>query len=358
MYILKWIIKSGFLRHTNMIKNKYSLNFVMKLLLLSIGLTSFLTGNNTYGSPLKIGIGQFYNDTYSLEENRDKILSMTDRAKAAGCDIVVFHENALRDPDNSVSKNRFDAAIRSIMEKATLGDLSTALKRIKRKAKEHQITVVFGMPFLQGDQIRRNSAWVVGSDGKLLTRYDQVAVSNKLLFEPGSTAKTMWFRIKGAYATVSVGKDADYPELTLMAAVKGTQMHFHISNENSPNPEEGIIWKQKCLHLLAPANFGAIVNAGRSQREDVFIGSTASGGSMVTLVTGNRGRAEPGNVESYFPYTASIVSSAKGNEDIFYGTYTTSKSNRYERDRNNTRKRSRPEWYEWIKKGVQIVSPL
>jgi len=213
------------------------------------------------------------------------------------------------------------------------------------------------MPFLQTNQKRRNSAWVVGPGGNLLTRYDQIAVSNKLLFEPGSTAKTMWFRIKGAYATVSVGKDADYPELTLMASVKGTQMHFHISNENSQNPEEEIIWKQKCLNLLAPAYFGAIVNAGKSQQKDDFSDSPASGGSMVTLVTGNRGRAEPDKVESYFPYTASILSSAKANEDILYGTYTTAKFNRYERNRNNTRKNLRPEWYEWIKKGVQIVSP-
>lgn len=608
------------LNQTDKITEKYFLSFVIKVLFLSIGLSSFHPGNTSYASPLKIGIGQFFHDTGSFEANKDKILFRIDQANASGCDIVIFDEWALSDPNNSVSKAQFDEAINSIKTKAantgmfivcgvmyresdnpvryhqralvvnssgiqesfyrkyieipepfnvkgipchvllcadrwflesadllclvqntkviidisgghggdegrpamrwiryrpwaqrtnafiivanpphysvdfmgnkpwgghsaiinpdgiftakaafqndtlivatinpeiatramamerrnnmvfksfwdmgknilegnvpnvepyteylssattlkvaavqmvcsriisknietmakyiaeaaqngadlvvfpelavtgsmpedikeaTQTDLNAALISIQQKAKEHQITVLFGMPFLQGNQYR-NSAWIIGTDGNLQTRYDQIAQSANHLYEPGRTVKTMWFRIKGAYATVSIGKDADYPEITILAASKGTQMHFHISNENDSTADAEIIRKQKCLNLLASANFGTIVNAGKPKPEYISSCSHATGGSMICLKTGGHGKPNPGGVETYFPYTASILLSAEANEDILYATYTTAQTNKSEAGRNNTRKNMRPEWYEWIKRGVQIISP-
>ena len=242
------------------------------------------------------------------------------------------------------------------IRQATKSQLNSALKAIQEQARENKTTVIFGMPFVEKNKQLKNSAWVVGSDGKLLTRYDEIASSNRSLFVPGHTAKTMWFKINGAYATVTVGEDADYQELTILAAAKGTQMHFHIANDNASTADEQLIGQQKYLNLLAPANFGVIVNAAQS-REYTASGSMATGGSMFGVKAGGHNKSNPGGVETYFPYTASILLSAETEEEILYSTHTTTEKNRYEAGRNNRRKNNIPEWYEWIKKGVEAISP-
>jgi hypothetical protein len=190
----------------------------------------------------------------------------------------------------------------------------------------------------------------------LLTRYDQIASGDKSLFVPGHTAKTMWFKINGAYATVTVGEDADYQELTILAAAKGTQMHFHLANDNFSTADGQLVGQQKYLNLLAPANFGAIVNAAQS-KEYTASSSMATGGSMFGVKAGGHNKSDPGGVENYFPYTASILLSAETKEEILYSTHTTTQTNRYETGRNNRRKSNMPEWYEWIKTGVHVISP-
>jgi len=187
-----------------MIKNKYSLGFVMKFHFLLVGLITCQAGNNCYAFPLKIGIGQFYNDTFSFGENRDKILSMMDRAKAAGCDIVVFHENALRDPDNSVSKDCFDAAIRSIKEKAA----STRL------------FVVCGVVYRESDNPEQYQAraLVVNSSGVLESFYRKYVEMPKV------------FHVKGIACDALICADRYSLEMAdVFCLVQGVKVIFDIS---------------------------------------------------------------------------------------------------------------------------------
>ncbi|MEX1241641.1 MAG: carbon-nitrogen hydrolase family protein [Cyclobacteriaceae bacterium] len=278
----------------------------------------------------------------------ENVLTMSGYIKEAaqnGSNLVVFPELAVT------------GAKPEDIRKATEADLNAALKAIQQKATENKITVIFGMPFLEKNRQRKNSAWVIGPDGKLLTRYDQIASSNESLFVPGHTAKTMWFRINGAYATVTVGQDADYQELTILAAAKGTQMHIHIANENGSDLEAELISQQKYLNLLAPANFGVIVNAAQPENAYAANNSMATGGSMFGVKAGGHNKSDPGGVENYFPYTASILLSAEKKEEILYSAHTTTQMNKYETGRNNRRKSTMPEWYEWIKTGVHVISP-
>ena len=62
---------------------------------------------------------------------------------------------------------------------------------------------------------------MVGPDGTLLTRYDQMVVDRRDLFEEGSDPKSMWFKVKGVPAIVTVGSDARWNEIGELAAVRG-----------------------------------------------------------------------------------------------------------------------------------------
>ena len=62
-----------------------------------------------------------------------------------------------------------------------------------------KITVVVGSPsFVNGK--RRNSAYAIGPDGSILTRYDQIVVSRPDLFEGGMSTKAMWFQVNGVWS--------------------------------------------------------------------------------------------------------------------------------------------------------------
>ncbi len=278
----------------------------------------------------------------AISENVTSILRYIKEAAQNGADLVVFPELAVTGP------------IREDIEKATHKELNKALIRIQKPAKKYQITVVFGMPFLNDSKSRKNSAWVVGPEGKILTRYDQIALNDKSLFKPGNIAKSMWFKVKGVYSTLSIGKDADYPEITILAGAKGTQMHFHISCEINHNNDYEIIRRQKGLNLIAPARFGAIVNTGKSVNSGTD--NLFAGGSMIGIRVGGHNIPDPGGIETYLPYTSSILTSAGSGQEILYGTYTATRTNNTLSWLNSVRKNSRPEWFEWIKKGVNIIS--
>ena len=76
-----------------------------------------------------------------------------------------------------------------------------------------------------------NCAIVIGDDGRIRTRYAQLAVSRGDLFHSGTSTKAMWFELEGVHSIVTVGNDADMVEIADLAASRGMYLHFHIANE-------------------------------------------------------------------------------------------------------------------------------
>ena len=129
-----------------------------------------LTPQRCKETDITLAVAQVTGDFSDLEP-------MIAQARAKHADLVAF-------PDRAVAEN--------------------ALQQLQVAAREHRISVVVGMEHHAGDK-RRNSAFVVGPDGSVLTRYDQLSATSP--YEPGDDPATMWFQVKGVPAVVTIGRD-------------------------------------------------------------------------------------------------------------------------------------------------------
>ena len=142
-----------------------------------------------------------------VTDNLAEMEAMIGKARAKGADLVALPERAIAE---------------------------TALARLQAAAREHRITVVVGMEH-RGEGGRYNSAFVIGPDGSVLTRYDQLSATAP--FQPGVNPAAMWFRVKGVPAVVTIGRDALWTELAELAAVAGAQIHVHLDHDPATSPE-------------------------------------------------------------------------------------------------------------------------
>lgn len=109
--------------------------------------------------------------------------------------------------------------------------------RIAAAARHDTETVVVGTEH-EGDGGRRNSAFVLGPKGAVLTRYDQLSAVAP--FKLGVSPRQMWFRVKGVPAVVTIGRDALWSELAELAAVAGAQIHVHLDHDASSSPDASL----------------------------------------------------------------------------------------------------------------------
>ena len=134
----------------------------------------------------------------------------SDRPRADKLDLLVF-------PELAVTGDR-----EADVQAADAETLAAAVDSIRQSAREHKVTVVVGSPsYVNGK--RRNSAYAIGRDGSILTRYDQIAVNRPSLFESGMSTKAMWFQVNGIWSVVTIGADGLWTEMAELAALRGAR---------------------------------------------------------------------------------------------------------------------------------------
>ena len=180
---------------------------------------------------VKCGFSQM-SCTSSMEKNLETIQSHIKLAAADGLDLVVFPELALTG----------DQA--SDLERLDVKELQTALESIQQSAKENRLTVVVGAPSYAGDQ-RYNSAYAIGPDGNILTRYDQIVVNSPNVFQGGLSTKDMWFQVNGVWSILTIGDDIIWNEMAELAALKGARLHCHLENNRNLSPAEALLREQQ-----------------------------------------------------------------------------------------------------------------
>jgi predicted amidohydrolase len=247
--------------------------------------------------------------------NLERMARLVGEAAGNHADVVVFPELAVTGTMATDVANA-DAAI-----------LHEALTRIQSEAQGRRITVVFGMPHLEGAK-PRNSAFVVGPEGTLLTRYDQMVVDRRDLFEEGSNPKSVWFKVNGVPAIVTIGSDARWNEIGELAAVRGAQLLFNLSYDeevsDAATPRRTQFWVQ----LSSFCTFSATVNAADPQ--GLARPSAQANGSSAIWEDFNGHRKTPaGKVEVFSQYSACRVVSAGRQETILYAKRTMPKQNTY-----------------------------
>jgi hypothetical protein len=151
----------------------------------------------------------------SIERNVAAMRTHIRQAAADELDLVVF-------PELVVTGDREED-----IQRADAKSLAAAVDTVRRAAREHKLTVVFGAPSYVDGQ-RRNSAYAIGPDGALLTRYDQIVVSRPELFEGGMSTRAMWFQVNGIWSILTIGDDVIWNEMGELAALKGARLHCHL----------------------------------------------------------------------------------------------------------------------------------
>jgi predicted amidohydrolase len=289
---------------------------------------------------IKVAVAQMACGSH-LEDNVEKIRHYIRQAAEHSADIVVFPELAVT---GSADEN---------VRAATQEALEWGVARIGEEAAANAIHVVFGAPYFARGA-RRNCAFVIGDDGQVKTRYEQIATARIGLFQPGASTKRLWFQLRGVHAIVTIGADSDWIEIPNLAAYRGMNLHFHISC-GGEGPD-ATLRKLRQLQMLRYARFGAAANAAHSC-EPGPVATGKGGGSMIVSREGGHGKPMPKGLEHYLPYHTSIVASVGPGEALIFATRETSADNDCEHWRNTSYRMRRVQqgWWDWINMGMRLV---
>jgi hypothetical protein len=220
-----------------------------------------------------------------------------------------------------------------------------AIDRLRAAAKENQITVVAGAKHREGNGLR-NSAFVIGPNGELLTRYDQVSASGP--FEPGTDASSMWFRVKGAWAFVTIGRDALWSELSELAAVAGARVHIHLDCDLKDSADARKQRMGTWANCATFATFTATVNTDGAMLWDDLHGREESQAVVKGLTA-----PDPGVVEVCPPFSANLIVHSSGAELVSASRHVPA-LNPHHPARTSSLNPQMKQWYEL---GAALISP-
>jgi predicted amidohydrolase len=261
---------------------------------------------------ITLAIAQVIDDGVALE-------TMIGRARAQHADLVVFPARAIAE---------------------------TALERLKAAARQHRITVVVGTEHRVADE-RRNSAFVIGPDGLVLTRYDQLSATSP--FQPGEDPSAMWFRVKDVPAVVTVDGDALWTELAELAAVAGAQIHVHLEHNAANDPDTALRRLQVWSNLASFNTFTVTANVIDSAIWDDLRDSEERRAEVRGLPPPNTGTAE-----IYSPFSANLVVRAGTGPQLITATRHVGPQNRYHPARTAN---FNPQMDAWYRLGAAIIHP-
>jgi predicted amidohydrolase len=179
------------------------------------------------------------------------------------------------------------------------------LPSMQAAARENKISVVFGAAH-QDETGLHNSAFVIGPDGAVITRYDQLSATRP--FAPGLNAKAMNFRVKGVPAVVTVGRDGLWTELSELAAVAGARIHVHLDHVGTDDTEGRMRRLQVCANLASYSTFTVIVNEAEAMIWDDLNGFEERRGGAEAKLIGD-------DVEVFSPFSANLVAHISAREE-------------------------------------------
>jgi len=219
----------------------------------------------------------------------------------------------------------------------------SALPALQTAAREHKIAVVFGAEHREAGG-PRNSAFVLGPDGAVLTRYDQLSAAAP--FTPGTDVAAMSFRVKGVPAVVTIGRDAVWTELSELAAVAGVRIHVHLDHDRA----DDAIARQRRLQLWANLasfqTFSATVNVA-----DAMIWDDLS--SMEDRRSGGTARPVGRDAEVFSPFSADLVVRTSAERPLVVATRTVAGPNL---DYSRVLASKNPQMAPWFRLGASLFT--
>jgi len=204
-------------------------------------------------------------------------------------------------------------------------DEEASLRTLRKAAKKRGLYVVFATS--RGDQDGRqlHNAFVIGADGRVLTRYDRTAC-------PGR----MWFRVKGVPAAVILGNDALWNEIAEMAAFAGAQLLFNLSGGDVTTEDQAVQATFASFRTLT--TFVRPAGSGRSSIWD----DLQADEEIRAAVSHAQLSARDESPAVYASFAANCVVKAGPGEEIIYATRKVNRHNPFREDSKNPRMKP---WY-------------
>jgi len=148
--------------------------------------------------------------------NAAQAVSFIQAEAAQGTRVVVFPQCALTDRDPAglpgVSQTQLDAA----------------LDQVASACDANNVYAIVGSPFRQDDKLY-DGAYVIDPSGAVIKRHAQMHTDLPGVFDEGE--RMSLFKIDNVYATVLVGHDIHYPELSRSAVLAGARVIFCLAYE-------------------------------------------------------------------------------------------------------------------------------
>ena len=218
------------------------------------------------------------------------------------------------------------------------------LPRLQAAAKASSLVVVVGAEH-RADGRAWNSAFVIGPEGAVLTRYDQLSAQSP--DEPGTEATKMWFRVKGVPAVVTVGRDGLWSELAELAAAAGAQIHVHLDHDRATGPA-AVQRQQVWCNLASFQTFTATVNVTGAGIWDDLRAQEERRAPIGTKLP------ESAEAEVYSQYSANLVVQAKSPGELIVATRRVNTANTYH---TRTIARKNPQMDAWFRLGAASLLP-
>lgn len=229
-----------------------------------------------------------------------------------------------------------------------------ALEALHASARENAITIVVGAESearaagaAASAGGRYNSAFVIGPDGTLLTRYDQLSATPP--FAPGTNPGSMWFRVKGVPAVVTIGRDALWSELAELAAVSGAQLHVHLDHDPAASADAVLRRRQIWSNLASYLTFTATANVVDSAIWDDLTGMAES-----RHIVRNSPKPQYGPVEIDSPFSANLVAAATAGRPLIVATRRVAATNPHF---NRRPAALNPQMEPWYRIGAALIAP-
>ncbi|MGB7740944.1 MAG: nitrilase-related carbon-nitrogen hydrolase, partial [Steroidobacteraceae bacterium] len=188
----------------------------------------------------------------------------------------------------------------------------TEIDSIRAAARDSQITVVIGAAHREANGIF-NSAFVIGPDGSVLTRYDQLSAEPPFL--AGTAPAKMWFSVKGIPAIVTLERDALWTELSELAAIAGARIVVHLERAAESSFQARQTRLQVWSNLASFLTLTATVGDG-----DASLWDHLRGMEEISAEAKGRPRPDTGAAAVYSPWSANLIARASSPLELLVAT--------------------------------------
>jgi predicted amidohydrolase len=217
---------------------------------------------------LKVAAVQF-RSSFSVEDNRARIVAVLQRLAKQDVKVAVFPECAL-------TGYRKDA-----LTPASAEEVSAAEEQIRQACGAGKIAAVVGSIY-RIDGRAYNTAVIFDSRGELVERYGKLMLAGEKWATPGN--HIAFFELEGVPSTVMVCHDERYPEFVRLPALAGARVVYYISCESGMRQESKLKPYRAQLMARAVENQVFIVAANAPANPDT---TGSHGQSRVIADDGN-----------------------------------------------------------------------